>query len=104
MISGAPSSIRRASLLFLLIILLYKSFKSDVAKRPPSNCTIGLKSGGITGISVKIIHSGLVPAVKNASMTSILLMSLAAFWEVVFSSSSFNFATSDSKSTFLSSS
>ena len=104
MISGAPSSIRRARRLFLLIILLYKSLRSDVANLPPSSCTIGLKSGGITGISVRIIHSGLVPAVRNASITSILLTSLAAFCEVVVASSALSFSSSASRSTLLKSS
>ena len=41
-----------------MITLLYKSFKSEVAKRPPSSGTNGRNSGGITGITFKIIHSG----------------------------------------------
>ena len=45
-------------LLFLLITLRYKSFRSDVANLPPSSGTKGLNSGGITGITFKIIHSG----------------------------------------------
>ncbi len=63
-----------------MIILRYKSFKSDVAKRPPSNCTIGRISGGITGITVMIIHSGLFLEMRNASTTSSLLIILARFW------------------------
>ena len=39
----------------------YKSFKSDVANLPPSRGTKGLSSGGMTGIVVNIIHSGLPP-------------------------------------------
>ena len=61
------------------MILLYKSFKSDVAKRPPSSCTIGRISGGITGITFMIIHSGLFPELRNASTTSRRLMILALF-------------------------
>ena len=57
--SGALISINRFSLLFLMITLLYKSFKSDVANLPPSSGTRGLNSGGITGITFTIIHSGL---------------------------------------------
>ena len=60
-ISGAFKSINLFNLLFLLITLLYKSFKSEVANLPPSRGTNGLSSGGITGIHVKIIHSGLFP-------------------------------------------
>src|SRR3989344_5441908 len=40
---------------------LYRSFTSDVAYRPPSRGTIGRRAGGITGILVKNIHSGLTP-------------------------------------------
>ena len=52
--------------LFLLIIRLYKSFKSEAAKRPPSRGTKGLKSGGITGRTDKTIHSGLLPESLNS--------------------------------------
>ncbi|GFI37944.1 hypothetical protein IMSAGC015_02133 [Lachnospiraceae bacterium] len=82
MISGAPNSSRRFSRLFLLMILLYKSFKSDVAKRPPSSCTIGRRSGGITGILFMIIHSGLFPDSRKASTTSRRFTILARFWPV----------------------
>ena len=78
-ISGAPSSKSLARRLFLLMIRRYRSFKSDVAKRPPSNCTIGRISGGITGITVMIIHSGLLPELRNASTTSSRLMIRARF-------------------------
>ena len=53
--------------------LLYKSFKSEVANLPPSKGTKGLNSGGITGITFIIIHSGkfspLSLASRNASTT-----------------------------------
>ena len=65
--SGALSSIKRANLLLRFITLLYKSFKSEEANLPPSRGTSGLNSGGITGITVKIIHSGLLPEVMKAS-------------------------------------
>ena len=77
--SGAPSSRSLLSLLFLLITLLYKSFKSEVANLPPSSCTIGLMSGGITGITSRIIHSGLLPESLSASITSSLLTILIFF-------------------------
>ena len=77
MISGALSSINRASLLFRLITLLYKSFKSDDANLPPSRGTKGLSSGGMTGITVKIIHSGLFPEPINASYNLILFNSFS---------------------------
>ncbi len=70
MISGAPNSSRRFKRLLRLITLLYKSFKSEVANRPPSSCTIGRSSGGITGITSRIIHSGRFPELRNASTTS----------------------------------
>ncbi len=57
-IRGAPKSNNLFKRLFLLITRLYKSFKSEVAKRPPSNCTIGRRSGGITGTASRIIAPG----------------------------------------------
>ncbi len=86
-ISGAPISRSLFSLLFLFITLLYKSFKSLVANLPPSSWTIGLSSGGITGRTSSIIHSGLFPLVKNASTTSSLLEILTFFWPFASSSS-----------------
>ena len=94
----APNSNSLLRRLFLLIILRYKSFKSDVAKRPPSNCTIGRKSGGITGITVIIIHSGLFPDSRKDSTTSSLLMILARFWPVASFNSAFSSAASFSRS------
>ncbi len=41
MISGAPRSSRRLRRLFRLITRRYRSFRSDVANRPPSSWTIG---------------------------------------------------------------
>ena len=58
--SGALISIKFLSRLFLIIILLYKSFKSLAANRPPSSGTRGLSSGGITGRIEITIHSGLL--------------------------------------------
>ena len=43
----------------ILKVLLYKSFRSEVANLPPSKGTNGLNSGGITGRTFNIIHSGL---------------------------------------------
>ena len=65
--SGALSSRSLFSLLFLLMTLLYKSFRSEVANLPPSKGTRGLKSGGRTGKTVITIHSGLFPESLNAS-------------------------------------
>ena len=39
-----------------------------MAKRPPSSGTSGRSSGGITGTTVRIIHSGLLPLSMKASM------------------------------------
>ncbi len=66
-ISGARSSSRRFKRLFLLITRRYRSFRSDVAKRPPSSGTNGRSSGGITGITFMIIHSGLLPDSMKSS-------------------------------------
>ena len=68
-ISGALSSSKRFKRLLRLITRRYKSFKSDVAKRPPSNGTNGRSSGGNTGKISRIIHSGLMPDFWNASNT-----------------------------------
>ena len=67
--SGAFKSKSLFSLLFLLITLRYKSLRSDVANLPPSKGTKGLSSGGITGIVVNIIHSGLFPDSINDSIS-----------------------------------
>ena len=82
MISGAPSSSSLLRRLFLFIILLYRSLRSDVANLPPSSCTMGRRSGGITGIASIIIHSGLFPEPLNASTTSSLFIILARFCPV----------------------
>ena len=67
MISGALSSSRRLRRLFLLITRRYRSLRSEVAKRPPSNGTNGRRSGGRTGRASRTIHSGLLPEPWNAS-------------------------------------
>ena len=60
-ISGASNSNKRPKRLLRLITRRYKSFKSEVAKRPPSSGTKGLKSGGRIGNTLSTIHSGLLP-------------------------------------------
>ena len=40
-----------------------------MAKRPPSRGTRGRRSGGMTGIVVRIIHSGWLPDLRKASTT-----------------------------------
>ena len=66
-ISGARNSINRFNRLLRLMTRRYKSLRSDVAKRPPSNGTSGLNSGGMTGTTLMIIHSGRQPLSAKAS-------------------------------------
>src|SRR6476661_3537166 len=80
MISGAFSSISRLSRLLRLITRRYRSFRSEVAKRPPSSCTIGRRSGGITGSMVRIIHSGLLPLLRKFSTTRSRLVAFLRRW------------------------
>ena len=65
MTSGACSSISFFSRLLRLMTRRYRSFRSEVAKRPPSSGTRGRSSGGITGSTSRIIHSGLLPDLRN---------------------------------------
>ena len=65
--SGARSSIKRFSRLLRLITRRYRSFRSEVAKRPPSRGTKGRNSGGMTGMTSRIIHSGRAPDSMNDS-------------------------------------
>ena len=103
--SGAPSSRSLFSLLLRFITLLYRSLRSEVANLPPSSCTIGLRSGGITGITSMIIHSGRLPESLRASITSRRLTILTFFWPLAplsFSlSSSESCSRSMSQSSFL---
>src|SRR5438093_602349 len=69
MTSGARCRISFCSRLFRLITRRYRSFKSEVAKRPPSSGTSGRRSGGITGTTSRIIHSGRLPEFLNAATT-----------------------------------
>ena len=69
MISGAFNSSKRRRRLLRLITRRYRSLRSEVAKRPPSNGTKGRRSGGNTGNTSKIIHSGLMPDFLKASST-----------------------------------
>ena len=97
--SGACNSISFFKRLLRLITRRYKSFKSDVANRPPSRGTSGRNSGGSTGITSRIIHSGLFPLLRNASRTFSRLANLIRFCRLgsvfIFSrSSSESFSTS----------
>jgi hypothetical protein len=69
MISGALSSSRRRRRLLRLMTRRYRSFRSEVAKRPPSSGTSGRRSGGSTGSTSSTIHSGLMPDLRKASST-----------------------------------
>ena len=95
---GAPKSNRRFKRLLRLITRRYKSFKSEVAKRPPSNCTIGRSSGGITGRTSKIIQDGSFPELRNASNTSRRLIARVRRCPCAVFNSSFKKSTSLSKS------
>jgi len=66
-ISGAFKSINFLRRLLRLMTRRYKSFKSEVAKRPPSSGTKGRRSGGITGMTSKTIHSALFPDILKSS-------------------------------------
>ena len=83
MISGACSSSSRLRRLLRLMTRRYRSFRSDVAKRPPSSCTIGRRSGGSTGSVVMIIHSGRLPLLRNDSTTRRRLVAFLRFWPLV---------------------
>ncbi len=78
--SGAPSSSMRLSLLLRFMTRLYRSFKSEEANLPPSSCTMGRRSGGRTGRTVKIIHSGRAFCFLKDSRTSMRFTALRRFW------------------------
>ncbi|CAB4556375.1 unannotated protein [freshwater metagenome] len=110
MISGAPRSSKRCKRLLRLITRRYKSFKSLVAKRPPSSCTMGRKSGGITGTTSRIIAFGLLtrrPCSSRLLNDATILRRLIAFCLrcaerglpfMPFSIASRSFTSSESKS------
>ena len=97
--SGATNSRRRFKRLLRLITRRYKSFKSEVAKRPPSSGTNGRKSGGKIGRTFMIIHSGLLPEAANASINFKRLVIFLRLVSLPISGSSSRIcATSPSKS------
>ena len=65
--SGALISSNLFKRLLRMITRRYRSFRSDDAKRPPSNGTNGRSSGGITGIYCITIHSGRFVILEFAS-------------------------------------
>ena len=68
------------SRLLRLMTRRYRSFRSEVAKRPPSSWTIGRRSGGMTGRTDRIIHSGRVPERRNASIRRRRLIAFLRRW------------------------
>src|SRR6266540_3703597 len=83
MTSGACRSISFLRRLLRLMTRRYRSFKSEVAKRPPSSGTSGRSSGGMTGITSRIIHSGLLPDLRNESTTLSRFENLSFFCWVI---------------------
>ena len=51
-----------------------------MANRPPSSCTIGRSSGGITGTVSSTIHSGRFSDLVKADTTFRRLIARACFW------------------------
>ena len=69
--------------LLRLMTRRYRSFRSEVAKRPPSSCTIGRRSGGMTGRVDRIIHSGRAPDLRKASIRRRRLIAFLRRWPEV---------------------
>ncbi len=63
-----------------LITRRYRSFRSLVAKRPPSSCTIGRSSGGMTGTTCSTIAAGELPVARKELTTRRRLMARIFFW------------------------
>ena len=97
--SGALSWMSRLRRLLRLMTRRYRSFRSDVANRPPSSWTMGRSSGGITGSTSMTIHSGLLPDRRKASTTSRRLTMRAFFWPEASLSSAWSWADRASRST-----
>ena len=101
-ISGAKISCNLIRRLLRFNTLLYKSFKSDVANLPPSSWTIGLKSGGITGNILSIIHEGSDLVAIKLSIILNLFIALSFFVPLDSNTSSLKLSASTSKSISLS--
>ena len=69
-----------------------------MAKRPPSSCTIGRRSGGSTGSSTTTIHSGRLPDFRMASTMRSRFVAFFWRWPLVVSISSCSFARSAGRS------
>ena len=100
MIAGASRSSRRLSRLLRLITRRYRSLRSDAAKRPPSSWTIGRRSGGMTGMTSRIMFAGLLPPFRKASTTSRRLTAFSrfCFWESSSAMMALSFSASEGRS------
>ncbi len=75
-----------------------------MAKRPPSSCTIGRSSGGMTGRTSSTIHDGAVLDLRKASTTRRRLIAFWRRWPLVDFNSSRRRSASLARSIWLSSS
>ena len=75
-----------------------------MAKRPPSNCTMGRRSGGSTGRARKTIHSGLLPDLRSDSTTRSRFMARLRRWPELEATSACSRSLSPFRSTRFSSS
>ena len=79
MTSGAFISTRRFKRLLRIMTRRYKSFKSEVAKRPPSKGTRGRSSGGIIGTTLGMMTFSYFSGIgKISTIISLLYMNLLA--------------------------
>ena len=69
-----------------------------MAKRPPSSWTIGRRSGGMTGRTERIIHSGRLPDRRNASMRRSRLIAFLRRWPELVRTSAWSERASSSRS------
>ena len=69
-----------------------------MAKRPPSSWTIGRSSGGMTGRTERIIHSGRVPERRKASIRRSRLIAFLRRWPEVVRTSTWRERPSSSRS------
>ncbi|CNH70182.1 Uncharacterised protein [Mycobacterium tuberculosis] len=100
MISGAPRSISLLRRLLRLITRRYRSLRSLVANRPPSSCTIGRSSGGITGTASSTMPIGELPDCWNAATTLSRLSARSFFCPLPLRITSRRFSASASMSKF----
>ncbi len=70
-----------------------------MAKRPPSSCTIGRSSGGITGTASRIMSSGRLSELMKAETTFSRLTARDCFWPLAVLTWSSSSSRSASRST-----